>query len=37
LRTQPLNFFDWQLVVGLGLLNVVLIEITKWLFIGRKK
>ena len=35
LRTEPLNFFDWQLILGLGFLNLILIEITKWYFITR--
>lgn len=35
LRTVPLNFFDWQLVIGLGFLNLVAIEITKFWFIAR--
>lgn len=37
LKTVPLNFFDWQLILGLGLLNLVLIEGTKWYFITRKQ
>jgi len=37
LKTVPLTFFDWQLVLGMGLLNVVLIEATKWYFIVRKE
>lgn len=37
LRTEPLNFFDWQLVFGVGFLNLFLIEITKWFFITKKK
>ncbi len=36
LKTVPLNFFDWQLVLGLGLFNILLIEITKWFFITKK-
>lgn len=35
LRTVPLNFFDWQLMLSLGLLNVALIEFTKHYFIVR--
>ena len=37
LRTEPLNFFDWQLVLGLGFLNLILIEATKWCFISKQK
>lgn len=36
LKTVPLNLFDWKLIIGLGLINVFLIELTKWLFIKRK-
>ncbi len=37
LKTVPLNLFDWQLVLGLGLLNIILIEATKWHFIVKKE
>jgi Ca2+-transporting ATPase len=37
LKTTPLTFFDWQLVFGLGLLNLILIEATKWYFITKSK
>ncbi len=33
LKTVPLNVFDWQLVLGLGLFNIILIEATKYYFI----
>ena len=36
LQTVPLNFFDWQLLLVLALLNVILIEATKWHFIAKK-
>ena len=36
LKTASLNLFDWGLVLGLGALNIILIEFTKWLFISRK-
>ena len=32
LKTTPLNLFDWTLLLGLGLINLVLIEIIKWFF-----
>jgi hypothetical protein len=35
LRTVSLNFFDWGLILGLGVLNIFLIEITKWWFIAK--
>lgn len=37
LKTAPLTFFDWQLILGLGLLNVISIEATKWHFITKSK
>lgn len=36
LKTTPLNLFDWQLVLELGILNTVLIESTKWYFISKR-
>jgi len=33
LRTVPLTLFDWQIILGLGLINIALIEGTKWWFI----
>ncbi len=35
LKTEPLNLFDWQLVLVLGLLNIVLIEMVKRYFIKK--
>ncbi|MBU1292369.1 HAD-IC family P-type ATPase [Patescibacteria group bacterium] len=35
LKTVPLNLFDWSLVLGLGVLNILLIEITKYYFIAK--
>ena len=32
LKTVPLNFFDWLLLLGLGMINLILIESTKWYF-----
>ena len=37
LKTVPLNLFDWQIILGLGLLNIVLIEATKFYFIVRQQ
>jgi len=37
LKTAPLTFFDWQLILGFGLLNVISIEATKWHFITKSK
>ncbi len=36
LKTVPLTLFDWQIILGLGLINMVLIEATKWRFIKHK-
>jgi len=35
LKTVPLNLFDWGLVLSLGILNIILIEATKYYFIAR--
>ncbi len=35
LKTVPLGLYDWLILVGLGLANIILIEITKWYFISR--
>jgi len=37
LKTTPLNFFDLGLLLGLGLINVILIEATKYYFIVNGK
>ncbi len=37
LRTVPLNSFDWILILGLGVLNIVLIEAVKYYFIARRR
>ena len=37
LKTVPLLWFDWLIIIGLALLNVLLIEVTKWYFIARKE
>ncbi|MFH1582408.1 MAG: HAD-IC family P-type ATPase [bacterium] len=37
LKTTSLVFSDWMLIITLGLINVVLIEATKWYFIVRHK
>ncbi|MBL7155356.1 MAG: HAD-IC family P-type ATPase [Candidatus Portnoybacteria bacterium] len=36
LKTVPLTLFDWQLILALGLINIALIEMTKWWFIKYK-
>jgi len=36
LRVENLNFFDWQLVVSMGLVNFVLIEAVKRYYIEKK-
>jgi len=35
LKTVPLNLFDWMLVLGVGLITMFLIELTKYYFITR--
>jgi len=37
LKTVPLNLFDWGLVLGLGIINILLIEATKYYFITRQE
>lgn len=37
LKTEALNLFDWQLIISLGIVNLIFIELTKWLFINKKK
>ena len=35
-HSVALNVVDWILLIGLGLVNVLLIEIVKWYFINRR-
>lgn len=37
LKTVPLNLFDWLILLGLGMINLILIEATKWFFITKKE
>ena len=37
LKTVPLNLFDWLLLLGLGIINLILIEATKWYFITKSR
>jgi len=37
LKTVPLNLFDWLLLLGLGIINLILVEATKWYFITKSK
>ena len=37
LKTVPLNLFDWILVLVIGVINLGLIELTKFFFIKKKK
>lgn len=37
LRTVPLGWEHWSVLFGLGLLNIILIEIVKKIFLARKK
>ncbi|MFH1451016.1 MAG: HAD-IC family P-type ATPase [bacterium] len=35
LKTTPLSFFDWQIALALGLMNIVFIETAKHYFVAR--
>jgi len=37
LKTVPLGFHDWLILFGLGILELFLVEATKWYFISRKE
>jgi len=37
LKTHPLGLQEWLLILGLGIFEILMIEITKWLFIIRRK
>jgi len=37
LKTVPLSFYDWLLVFGLSLFELILIEAVKWYFIKKKQ
>ena len=37
LKTHPLGIREWLLIIGLGFFEILAIEITKWIFIVRKK
>jgi len=37
LKTHPLGVREWALIIGLGFFEILVIEITKWAFIVRKK
>ena len=37
LKTVPLNWSDWKLILGIGISNLILIEATKWYFITKKQ
>lgn len=37
LKTVPLGFFEWIILLVFGLLNFALVEITKWYFIKRER
>ncbi|MCH8741927.1 HAD-IC family P-type ATPase [Patescibacteria group bacterium] len=37
LKTQPLSLFGWFLILGLGVINLILIEAIKWYFITKRK
>jgi hypothetical protein len=35
LKTVSLTFQDWSIIIGLGFIEILLIEATKWYFITR--
>ena len=37
LRTVPLGFNDWLIILGIGLIELILIEVMKWHFIVKKQ
>lgn len=37
LKTVPLSLQDWLILLGLGIMELVLIEVTKWYFITKKE
>ncbi len=37
LKTYPLSWPDWGMLIGLGMINLILIETTKWFFIKKRK
>ena len=37
LKTVPLNSFHWMLLLGMGIINLILIEAIKWYFIIKRK
>ena len=37
LKTVPLGFFEWSILIIFGLLNLILIEVAKWYFIAKSK
>ena len=37
LKTETLTPFDWSLLLGLGFINLALIEAAKWYYINKKK
>lgn len=37
LKTQPLSLFGWFLILGLGVINLILIEAIKWYFIAKRE
>ncbi len=36
LKSQPIGFLEWVIVFGVGILNILLVEGAKWMFIRRR-
>ena len=37
LRTQPFGLFEWSILIAYGLIDIILIEATKWYYITKSK
>ena len=35
LRTQPFGFFEWSILISYGLIDLILIELTKWYYLRK--
>lgn len=35
LRSQPIGFLDWVIILGAGVFNIILIETAKWFFVKK--
>ena len=35
LKTQPIGFWEWTVILGAGILNILLVETAKWFFVRK--